>query len=204
MACGRISAAPRPGVRAMVEAVDLTPRGFAAIESPWTWRKMRDPSVRYHRPSSRPSRGCTRRPPRSGRDVAAHRAHPRAPRESAANSDPSSTLRTSSRLIWWTTRACDRLTGLLARELPSTASRSPPSTPPMTTGSVYTLSAIASEVADQARQQLNASQRVRVGAGLVQETGDPTGQGTAPQANISSSPGSWRTDGLPRPGILFS
>jgi hypothetical protein len=67
----------------------------------------------------------------------------------------------------------------------------------MTTGLVRTLSAIASEVADQARLQLDAFQCVRVGAGLAQETGDPSGQATAPQTNISSSPGSRRTDGSP-------
>jgi hypothetical protein len=135
--------------------------------------------------------------PRPGCDVAAHRAHPRAPGESAANSDPSpNTVRTSSRLIWSATRACDRPTGVLARELPSTASRSAPSTPPKTR-SVRTLSAIASEVADQARMQLNAFRCVRVGAGLAQEAGNPSGQATAAQANISSSPGSRRTDGSP-------
>jgi hypothetical protein len=60
----------------------------------------------------------------------------------------------------------------------------------MTTGSAHTLSGIASEVADQARLQFNAFQRVRVGAGLPPGTGDLSGQATAPQTNISSSPGS--------------
>jgi hypothetical protein len=136
--------------------------------------------------------------PRSGCDVAAHRAHPRARRECAANSDPSpSTVRMSSRLIWSTTWACDRPADVLAGELPSTASRSTPSTRRMTTGLVRPLGAIASEVAGQARMQLDAFQCVRVGAGLAQETGDPSGQATTPQANIASSPGSRRTDGSP-------
>jgi hypothetical protein len=46
MSPGRIIATPAPSARAMVEAVDLAPRGFAAIESPSTRRKMRYPSVR--------------------------------------------------------------------------------------------------------------------------------------------------------------
>jgi hypothetical protein len=108
----------------MAKAVDLAPQGFAAIESPSTWREMRYPLggiasafestvSRVHVPASR-----------SGCDVAAHRAHLRAQRESAANSDPSlNTLRTSSMLIWSTTRARDGPTGVLARELPSTAAR---------------------------------------------------------------------------------
>jgi hypothetical protein len=49
---------------------------------------------------------------------------------------------------------------------------------------VRTLSAIASEVADQARVQLDAFKCVRVGAGLAQETGDPSGQATVPRTNI--------------------
>jgi hypothetical protein len=67
----------------------------------------------------------------------------------------------------------------------------------MTTGLVRPLSAIASEVANQARMQLDAFQCVRVEAWLAQETGDPSGQATAPQANVSSGPGSRRTDGSP-------
>jgi hypothetical protein len=95
------------------------------------------------------------------------------------------------------TLACDRLTGVLARELPCAASRSAPSMRLTTTGLVHTLSPIVSEVAEQARLQLNEFQSVRVGAGLAQGTGDPSGQATAPQANISSSLGGRRTDGSP-------
>jgi len=46
MALAASAPPPAPAARAMAEAVDLAPRGFAAIESPSTWRKMRYPSVR--------------------------------------------------------------------------------------------------------------------------------------------------------------